>query len=97
MTRNVGKTCAFIVTIYTAVWVKLLFYPWTLPVKTFLALPVVLLATVALYAAFTVIKGVITFNRSQNALDDLMKELKMAQVALKRAGFDFDKFKIPTQ
>lgn len=67
------------------------------------------MATVALYAAFTVIKGVITFNRSQNALDDLMKvklsirqihtfqELKMAQVALKRAGFDFDKFKIPTQ
>lgn len=60
-----------------------------------LALPFVLVALVGLYAAFSVTIGVITFNRSNTALTELKKELKMAEVALKRAGFDFEKFKIP--
>lgn len=62
----------------------------------FLAAPFVFLALLGVYAAFIIIHGVITFNRSETEQKSLMKDLKMAEVALRRLGFDFEKFGIPT-
>ncbi|GBE61492.1 dolichol-phosphate mannosyltransferase subunit 3 [Babesia ovata] len=90
-----GKIVAVLLVLYAAVWAHVFRQPRTLPVLRFLLAPIVAVAALGVYAAYSVILGVITFNRSHTATAELKEDLKMAVVGLRRLGFDFEKFGIP--
>ncbi|ORM40685.1 uncharacterized protein BXIN_2293 [Babesia sp. Xinjiang] len=87
-----SKACLLLLAIYMGFWIHVYRQPWTGPAIIFLLMPFVLLVALMLYAAFCLIHAVVTFNRSDTALDDLKEDIKVAAGALQRAGFDFDKF-----
>ncbi|CDR95304.1 hypothetical protein BBBOND_0204620 [Babesia bigemina] len=97
MAGSRGKTTAVVLVLYAAVWVYVFRQPRTLPVLAFLLSPAVLVATLGVYAACSIIRGVITFNRSYTATAELKEDLKTAVLGLDRLGFNFDKFGIPRE
>ncbi|BAM42007.1 uncharacterized protein TOT_040000384 [Theileria orientalis strain Shintoku] len=46
------------------------------------------------YSVFSISKGIVQFNNSPDAYNELQEELKEAEVDLKRLGFSFSEFDI---
>ncbi|KAE8749113.1 hypothetical protein FOCC_FOCC004282 [Frankliniella occidentalis] len=58
-----------------------------------LALPVILIGLFGIYAVFTVLYRVFTFNNCEEAAEELNKQIKQARKDLTSKGFSFEKVK----
>ncbi|KAG6440123.1 Dolichol-phosphate mannosyltransferase subunit 3 (DPM3) family protein [Babesia bovis T2Bo] len=91
--RHVAVLTAIL--LYLILCRHMFYIPRSIPTVLFLLTPICIIALIGAYAAVSIIYGVFKFNRSERALTELKEDLNRAATSLQRAGFDFEKFKIP--